>query len=317
MSFEEKFDVYLDGLSRKEAEQKAEELKRKFGEEELVSNIKIFGVDISKSIDDAYKKDLYQKIDDAVIVKYGTNEEIIKLNKRKEEERIKREEQKRLDELEKQKFLEEEKVFDKIVDNNLKGDELEQQGKIDDAQKLYEENVELNANTPFTYSRLASIYHYKKQFEDERDTLTLFVERLNDSPNVREQYKLELKESLENVESYLNTGKWKYDCLPSDPRTTYYEIKEAKTLLNSEEKEKGIMMLEEIMEKGTYNNTVYYTLYQTYKKDKQFDDCIRVCNKAIEVLGFFSNDRKNRWTIYLEKVTKQKERELKKASKSK
>ena len=167
MSFEEKFDVYLDGLSRKEAEQKAEELKRKFGEEELVSNIKIFGVDISKSIDDAYKKDLYQKIDDAVIVKYGTNEEIIKLNKRKEEERIKREEQKRLDELEKQKFLEEEKVFDKIVDNNLKGDELEQQGKIDDAQKLYEENVELNANTPFTYSRLASIYHYKKQFEDE------------------------------------------------------------------------------------------------------------------------------------------------------
>ena len=120
------------------------------------------------------------------------------------------------------------------------------------------------------------------------------------------------------VESYLDTGKWKYDCLSSDPKIFYYDIKEAKTLLNSDEREKGISMLEDIMEKGTYNNTVYNTLFQTYKKDKKFDDAIRVCNKAIEVfLGFSSNDRKNRWNINLEKGTSQKERYLKKASKIK
>ena len=116
---------------------------------------------------------------------------------------------------------------------------------------------------------------------------------------------------MKNVEQFLNTGKWKYDCLPDDPKNIYYKIKEAKTLLKSEEKEekeKGVIMLEEIMKNGTYTNTVYNTLYQTYKKDKLFDEAIRVCNKAIEVLGFFSNDRKERWTINLERVTKQKEK---------
>ena len=124
-----------------------------------------------------------------------------------------------------------------------------------------------------------------------------------------------MRKRLENVEQYLETGNWKYDCLPSDPKNIYYDIKEAKRMLNSEdeeEKEKGIQMLETIMENGTYNNTVYNTLFQTYKKDKRFDDAIRVCNKAIEVLGLFSNDRKQRWNTNLEKVTKQKERADKK-----
>ena len=194
------------------------------------------------------------------------------------------------------------------VENNLKSQDLEANGQIDEAISCLEENIRLNADTPFTYSELAHLYHYKKQFEDERDTLEIFIKQLNDDSRVRDSYKIDFVERLENVESYLNTGKWKYDCLPSDPKITYYKIKEAKTLLNSDEKEKGILMLENIMEKGTYTNTVYNTLYQTYKKDKKFDDAIRVCNKAIEVLGLFSNDRKNRWKIYLEKVTKQKEK---------
>ena len=312
ISSEDSINSYLEGLSREEAEQKADELKRKIDEKEIINNMNILGVDISKTLDDVYKEILYQKIDDVIIEKYGTDEEIIKMNKRKEEEKIKMEEQKRLDELERQEYLKKTELLNKIVDNNLKGRELEEQGKTDEAQRLYEENIILNADTPFTYSRLASIYHYKKQFEDERDTLILFIERLNDNPSVRNQYKIDLKENLENVESYLNTGKWKYDCLPVDNLKLLNEVKAAKTLLNSDEREKGILMLENIMKKGTYNNTVYYTLYQTYKKDKRFDDAIRVCNKAIEVLGFYSNDRKNRWNINLEKVTAQKEKADKK-----
>ena len=195
------------------------------------------------------------------------------------------------------------------VENNHKGQDLEAKGQIDDAITCYEENVRLKADTPYTYDRLASLYHYKKEFENERNTLITYINILNEDLRVNEQYKVDYIKRLENVESFLNSGKWKYDCLPSDPRTLYYDIKEAKTLLNSDEREKGISMLEDIMEKGTYNNTVYNTLYQTYKKDKKFDDAIRVCNKAIEVLGLFSNDRKSRWNINLEKVIKQKEKQ--------
>lgn len=200
------------------------------------------------------------------------------------------------------------------ADNNIKGKELEAIGKIDEAQKLYEENVRLNADTPFTYNRLAAIYHGKKEFEKERDILKLYLEKLNNDERVDDSYKKSYIEELANVEQFLNTGRWKYDCLPGDNRDIYYEIKEAKTLLKSEydgDKEKGIEMLENIMENGTYNNTVYNTLYQTYNKDKRFDDSIRVCKKAIEVLGFFSNDRKDRWENNLDKAMKRKEKSKK------
>ena len=51
-----------------------------------------------------------------------------------------------------------------------------------------------------------------------------------------------------------------------------------------------------------------YTLYQIYNKDKRFDDGKRVCEKAIDVLGFFSNDRLERWSIYLEKTISKQEK---------
>ena len=90
--------------------------------------------------------------------------------------------------------------------------------------------------------------------------------------------------------------------MPADTKLQFYEVKEAKTLLNSEDREKGIEMLETLMNNGSFNNTVYYTLYQTYKKDKNYEDCIRVCDKAIENLGLFSNDRLSKWTEYKDKI---------------
>lgn len=216
------------------------------------------------------------------------------------------------------KKLEHEKKRNKehrMVENNIKGEKLEDNGEIEEAIKCYEENIfKLKTEAPFPYDRLASLYHYKKEFEKEKTTLELFFKQVKEGTKVNERYKIDYAKRLENVEQFLNTGKWKFDCLPSDPKNIYYDIKEAKTLLKSEEKEKGVDMLEEIMKNGTYTNTVYNTLYQTYKKDKLFDEAIRVCNKAIEVLGFFSNDRKERWSINLERVTKQKEKAKKKNS---
>lgn len=210
--------------------------------------------------------------------------------------------------IKKQQYEDKRKIEHKCVENNHKGEIFENEGQIDEAIKCYEENVFLNTISPFTYDRLASLYHYKKDFENERNTLNIFVRQLNEDSRVSEEYKIDYIKRLENVEYYLNNGKWKFDCLPSDPKIIYYDIKEAKTLVHGDEKEKGIEKLEEIMKNGTYNNTVYYTLYQIYNKDKRFDDSRRVCEKAIDVLGFFSNDRLERWSIYLEKTISKQEK---------
>ena len=225
---------------------------------------------------------------------------------------------KELDELDREQKLElqqhekKRKLLNKWVDNNLKGQDLEAEGKIDEAIECYEENVKLNTDTPFTYDRLAYLYHSKYEFEKERETLKLFIKRCNDNPSVNKSYKIDNIKRLENVEQFLETGKWKYDCLPADTKLQFYEVKEAKTLLNSEDREKGIEMLENLMNKDSFNNTVYYTLYQTYKKDKNYDDAIRVCEKAIEVLGFFSNDRLSKWTEYKNKIVAKRDKELSK-----
>lgn len=377
-----------NNISRKEAEEKAEELKKKIHSKRFV-NIPIGGTETNRKINEKIEDKISQAIDDSITLEYGTDEEKAEANKRVQQRKLEIQEYERFEkryekarimndenslviyreiinesdgytkivsrcydglirtneyirhyddaiqiskeniELRKQNGLdisfalkdleriERNALLHKCVENNNKGQDLEANGQIDDAIICYKENVRLNTDTPFPYDRLASLYHYKREFENERDILKTYINMLNEDSRVGDQYKMDFVKRLENVESYLDTGKWKYDCLPSDPKIFYYDIKEAKTLLNSDEREKGISMLEDIMEKGTYNNTVYNTLFQTYKKDKKFDDAIRVCNKAIEVLGFFSNDRKNRWNINLEKVTAQKERYLKKASKSK
>ena len=199
-----------------------------------------------------------------------------------------------------------------FANNNIKAEKLESEGKIDEALLLYKQNIDLNADTPFSYDRLSSIYHYKHDFESERDVLKLAVERLSNNQQINDNYKKGFKKALDNVEKFLNTGKWKYDCLPSDLETVYPDIRKAKTLLKSEEKEKGIELLEIIMSNGSYNNTVYNTLYQTYKKDKKYDDAIRVCDKAIENLGFFSKDRLSKWKENKEKLVAKKEKEISK-----
>ncbi len=54
-----------------------------------------------------------------------------------------------------------------LATRNLKGKEFEKQGKIDDAIKIYELNVKDKTDTPFTYNRLAIIYHKQNRIDDE------------------------------------------------------------------------------------------------------------------------------------------------------
>ncbi|MCF8020728.1 MAG: tetratricopeptide repeat protein [Vallitaleaceae bacterium] len=55
----------------------------------------------------------------------------------------------------------------KIVDNNLKGQELEKAGNIEKAKKLYEENIAKDFDGNHPYDRLAIIYRKEKDYDNE------------------------------------------------------------------------------------------------------------------------------------------------------
>lgn len=113
---------------------------------------------------------------------------------------------------------------------------------------------------------------------------------------------------LENIKYYLKNGKFKWDCLPTDNNTIYPKIKKAKSILKENE-ERGVELLEDILEEGTFNNTVYYTLYKTYLKNGRYDVAISISDEAIDNLGFFSQDRLEKWTKYKDKAIDKKEKE--------
>lgn len=55
----------------------------------------------------------------------------------------------------------------KQVERNLRGIELEKEGKIDEAVKLYEENIRENFDGNHPYDRLAIIYRKRKSIIEE------------------------------------------------------------------------------------------------------------------------------------------------------
>lgn len=57
--------------------------------------------------------------------------------------------------------------FDKQVERNLKGIELEKAGQVDLAIRLYEENVKENFDGNHPYDRLAVIYRKRNLIGDE------------------------------------------------------------------------------------------------------------------------------------------------------
>lgn len=60
-----------------------------------------------------------------------------------------------------------EEKFHEQVDRNLKGIQLEKEGKIDEAITLYEKNIKENFIGNHPYDRLAIIYRKRKQIDDE------------------------------------------------------------------------------------------------------------------------------------------------------
>ena len=83
-------------------------------------------------------------------------------------------------------FLKKNHPIKDMVKNNLNGIELEKSGKIDDAIKLYEYNVEHRFDGSHPYNRLAIIYRKQKEYEKEIIVLKQAIDVFtNDVPHSR------------------------------------------------------------------------------------------------------------------------------------
>jgi hypothetical protein len=97
-----------------------------------------------------------------------------------------------------------------FVDRNLRGQDLEKQGLVENAIELYEANVRDGFDGNFPYDRLAVIYRRRKQFDREAAVLRRAVqvfEIMKDSPRSDVAPKLAaFRKRLEKAESLLRRG---------------------------------------------------------------------------------------------------------------
>lgn len=61
--------------------------------------------------------------------------------------------------------------FDKQVERNLKAKKLEKTGNIEEAIKLYEQNISENFEGNFPYDRLTIIYKKRKEIKNVKRVL--------------------------------------------------------------------------------------------------------------------------------------------------
>lgn len=67
-----------------------------------------------------------------------------------------------------------------FVENNEKGQKLERDGDIDGAIKAYRENIDLKADTPFSYERLYILYRKRKDYESEIEIINLAIDTFSE-----------------------------------------------------------------------------------------------------------------------------------------
>ncbi|WP_199559929.1 hypothetical protein [Enterococcus sp. CR-Ec1] len=76
-------------------------------------------------------------------------------------------------------------LFEKSVENNLTGRELEKSGKIDEAIELYERNVSDRFEGNYPYDRLAIIYRKRRDYDNEIRVLRTAVEVFENNQSMR------------------------------------------------------------------------------------------------------------------------------------
>lgn len=82
---------------------------------------------------------------------------------------------------------EESKKFKIQVDRNLQGKELEKEGKVEEAIKLYEENIRENFEGNGPYDRLAIIYRKRKSYDEEKRVLEKAIKVFEENVSIQRQ----------------------------------------------------------------------------------------------------------------------------------
>lgn len=198
---------------------------------------------------------------------------------------------------------------EKLRDLRITASNLYNEGDYDNAIPIYQECVELGDTEYYTYITFAEIYHKRREFELECHVLEKGIENIDFEAQIHNDSKSGLGDKLENIKYYLENDEFKWDCLPIDDNSISPKIRKAKSVLKENE-QRGIELLEDILEEGTFNNTVYYTLYKTYLKTGKFNSAISIADEAIETLGFYSQDRLEKWTKYKDKAIAKKEKTI-------
>jgi tetratricopeptide (TPR) repeat protein len=62
---------------------------------------------------------------------------------------------------------EQQSIFSEMANRNILGKDLEKSGRVEEAIRIYEENVAEDYDTPFPYERLAILYHKQKKYDNE------------------------------------------------------------------------------------------------------------------------------------------------------
>jgi len=78
-----------------------------------------------------------------------------------------------------------------MATRNILWKELEKTGNVEEAIRIYEENVADEYDTPFPYERLAILYHKQKKIDDEIRTIELGMKHC--VPNFLEERHAKLK----------------------------------------------------------------------------------------------------------------------------
>ncbi|MGJ0914137.1 hypothetical protein [Enterococcus avium] len=83
-------------------------------------------------------------------------------------------------------------AFDRMVENNLKGMELEKANNINAAIRLYEENVSSCFEGNHPYDRLAIIYRKRKDYDNEIRVLEAAISVFSEIKSPRQDVKPKL-----------------------------------------------------------------------------------------------------------------------------
>lgn len=99
-------------------------------------------------------------------------------------------------------------TFDKQVERNLRGIQLEKEDKIEEAIELYEENIKENFDGNHPYDRLAVIYRKQRRIEDEIRVLEKAIWVFE---NVAYKERVDRLPKLEKFEKRLEEAKILYE----------------------------------------------------------------------------------------------------------